>query len=116
MTALHLEQIEADGTGLGAFRANAVAGRLLGVLGHQPLEFDLGPLMLEKGGAGRAEHAGEFRPRVGRAHINDPHGLDPRSRWLNAEEARGLTTLDAAPELLLRGQQEVLIKRVGRNA
>src|ERR1039458_9623979 len=55
MAALHLEQIEADGAGFGALGSNPVADRLLGVFGHQPLEFGLGPLMLEEGGAGRAE-------------------------------------------------------------
>ncbi len=90
-----------------------MADRLLGVLGHQPLELDLGPLVLEEGGAGRAEHAGEFRPGIGRAHVDDPDRFDPWSRRLDAEQARGLAILDAAPEFLLRGQEQVLIERIG---
>ena len=53
MTArLHIEKIEADGAGLRALGSNPVPDRLLGVLGHQPLELDLGPLVLEEGRAG----------------------------------------------------------------
>ena len=84
--------------------------------GISPFEFGLGLLVLEEGGAGRAEHAGELGPGIGRAHVDDPHRLDPWPRRLDAEEARGLATLDAAPELLLRGQQEMLVERIRRDA
>ena len=113
MAALHLEQIEADGAGFRALGANAVADRLLGVFRHQAFQFGLGFLMLEEGGAGRAEYAGEFRPGIGGAHVDDPHRLDPRPRRLDAEQARGLAALDAAPELPLGGEQEVLVERIG---
>jgi len=59
---LHLEQIEADGAGFRALSADPVADCLLGVLGHRPFEFYFSLLVLEEGGAGRAENAGEFRP------------------------------------------------------
>jgi hypothetical protein len=36
-------------------------------------------------------------------------------RGRGGEQARGLTALDAAPELLLRREQEVLVERIGRN-
>ena len=35
------------------------------------------------------------------------------SRWLDAEDARALAALDAAPEFLFRRQKEVLIERIG---
>src|SRR5580704_10022475 len=63
-TCLHVEKIEADGAGLRTLGTNPVADCLLGVLGHQTLEFDLGPLVLEEGGAGGAEHASELTPGI----------------------------------------------------
>ena len=39
MASLHIQQIEADGTGFGALGPNAVADRLLGILRHQAFEF-----------------------------------------------------------------------------
>ena len=35
---------------------------------------------------------------------------------LDTEQARGLATLDAAPEFSLRGDDEVLIERIGMSA
>ena len=93
-----------------------MADRLLGVFRHQAFQLGLGFLVLEKGAAGRAEYAGELGPGIGRAHVDDPHRLDPWPRRLNAEQARGLATLDAAPELFLRGEQKVLVERIRRNA
>ena len=69
--------------------------------------------MLEMGFARAQKHIGEFGPGVRRAHVNDPHGLNPWPGRLDAEQARRLTSLNAAPELLFRGQQEVLVERVG---
>src|SRR5271169_3110207 len=66
------EQIEADRPRLRPFGPNAMAGGFLGVLGHQGLELELGPLVVEKGGTGRAEEAGELGPRIGLAHVDDP--------------------------------------------
>src|ERR1700732_739327 len=84
---LHIEEIEADGTRFRALGADAVADRLFGILGHQAFQFGLGLLVLEKGGPGRAEYAGELGPGIGRAHVDDPHCLNPWARRLNAEEA-----------------------------
>ncbi len=56
--------------------------------------------------------AGKFRPGIRRAHVDDADGLDPWPRRLDAEEARGLAVLDAAPEFLLRGQKKVLVERI----
>ena len=53
--------------------------------GISPFNSDLGALVLEEGGAGRTEQAGEFRPGIGFAHVDDPHRLDPRLGRLDAE-------------------------------
>ena len=58
------EQIEADRARLRSLGSNAVAAGFLGVLGDQGLELGLGSLMVEKGGAGGAEEAGELRPGI----------------------------------------------------
>jgi hypothetical protein len=38
-----------------------------------------------------------------------------RAGRLDPEQVRGLASLDAAPELLLCGEQQVLVERIGRN-
>ena len=45
-------------------------------------------------------------------HVNDPDRLDPRPRRLDTKEARGLAALDAAPEFLLCGEEQVLIEAI----
>src|SRR5580704_11658630 len=60
MARLPIQKIEADRAGLRAFGPNPVASRFLGVLGHQPFQFDLGALVFEEGGAGRSEQACDF--------------------------------------------------------
>src|SRR5258708_38623717 len=80
-----------------------MAGRCLGVLGHKGLELRLGILMLEVSLAGAPKPAREFRPGIGRAHVDDPSRLDARSRRLDIKQVRGLAALDATPEFLLRG-------------
>ena len=88
---------------------------LFRVLWNQLLELALGGLVIEEGGPGPAKHPCEFRPGVGRTHVDDPNRLDPRLGRLDAKEVRGLAGLDAVPELFLGGQQQVLVERVGRN-
>src|SRR5262245_8191949 len=61
----------------------------------------------------RAEHDGELGPGVGRAHVDDPHCGEPRPGRLDAEQARGLAALDAAPEFFLGSEQQVLVERIG---
>jgi hypothetical protein len=61
------------------------------------------------------KNAGEFGPAVRRTHVEHPDGLDARPRWLDPEQARRVAGLDAAPELLLGGEDEVLLERVCRN-
>jgi hypothetical protein len=72
-------------------------------------------LDLEEGGAGRAEQAGDFGPGIGLAHIDDPHRLDSRLRRFDAERSRRFGGFNAAPELSLGGDLEMLIERIGRN-
>src|SRR5216683_5251540 len=98
MACLQFEQIEADGSGFRALGADAMPDCLLGVLGHEALQFDLGVLMLQKCCSGLTKDCGEFRPGIRRTHINDAYGFDAGSRQLGKEQARGLAALDAAPE------------------
>jgi hypothetical protein len=72
--------------------------------------------VLQKGTVARAEYASKLGPGIGRAHVDDPHCLNPWSRRLHAEKPRRLAALDAAPKLLLRREQEVLVERVGADA
>src|ERR1700674_5157873 len=58
---LHFQEIEADGAGFRALGPDAMAGRLLGVLRHQPFQFGLGILVLQKGHSGLPKDPGEFR-------------------------------------------------------
>src|ERR1700730_7808902 len=108
MACLRVEKIKAHRARLRALGADAVADRLLGVVGHEALELGLGFLMLGKGLSRRPERGGELGPCIRRAHVDDPPRLDARPRWLDPEEARGLAALHAAPELLLGGEQKML--------
>src|SRR4051812_7056227 len=67
------QDIKAHRAGFGAFGPDPVPSRLLGVLRHEAFELRLGILMLEVGLLGAAEHPGEFGPRIGRAHVDNPH-------------------------------------------
>src|SRR4051812_40826235 len=112
--ALRAQKIKAHGARFRAFCLNPMPNRLPGVLRHQAFELDLCILMLEIGVSGAPKCTGEFRPGVGRAHVDDPHRLDAGARWFGAEEARGLAAFYAPPEFLFRREQEVLVERVGR--
>jgi hypothetical protein len=111
--ALHAHDIKSHGAGFWAFGADPMADRLLGILRHETFELGLGLLMLEVSLSGAAKDVGEFRPCIRRAHIHDPHRLNAGPRWLDAEEARGLAALHAAPEFLFGRQQEVLVQCIG---
>src|SRR5215831_9999715 len=73
--ALHAQDIKAHRTGFGSFGSDAVADRLLGVLGHKGLEFRLGILVLKVSLARAPKHAREFRPGIGCTHFDDPHSF-----------------------------------------
>src|SRR6266446_5434272 len=105
MAGLQFEQVEADGARFRALSADAMSDCLFGILGHEALQFDLGVLMLQKCGSGLAKDCGEFRPGIGRTHIDDANGLDAGSRRLGKEQSRGLAALEATPELLLGCQK-----------
>ena len=104
MGGLPLMEIKADGAGFRAFGADAVPDGFLGVFRHQLFQLGFGGVVIEIGRAGPAKYPGKFRPGIGGTHIDDPHRLDPRTRRLDAEQGRGLATLDAVPELLLGGE------------
>src|SRR5262249_51463772 len=88
MGPLPVHHLKAHGAGFRALGADAVAERLLGVLGHKLLEPDLGSLVFEKGLSGVAEKGRELGPRIRGAHVNDAHRgkawprrLDPEQPW-----------------------------------
>src|SRR6266567_8716474 len=115
MGVLRLEDIEADGSVLRAARPDPVADTLLGVLREEGLEFRLGPFVFAIGLASPQEDAGELGPAVRGAHVDHPDGFDARSRRLDPEQAGRFPGFDAAPELFLGREKEVLIERVGRD-
>ena len=85
------------------------------VLRHESFELRFRFLVLEVSASSTAKDAGEFGPGIGRAHVDDPHRINAGPRRIDAEEARGLAILNAPPEFLFRGQQEVLIEGIGGN-
>src|SRR6516162_1814713 len=90
MAALHAQDIKAHRTGFGSFGSNTVPDGLLGIPGHQGLELRLGILILEVSPARAPKHASEFRPGIGCAHVDDPHGFDPWAGRLESKRTRGL--------------------------
>jgi hypothetical protein len=67
---LHVEEIETDSAGFRALGPDPMPPRLLGILGHQPLEFRLGILVLQKGRPGLPKEPGELGPGIGRTHVD----------------------------------------------
>ena len=87
----------------------------LGILWHELLQLGLGILVLQDGRMGAAIDAGELRPGIRGAHVNPTDRFDPDLRRFREEQARGLTGLDAAPELFLGREQEMLVERISGN-
>src|SRR3974390_363378 len=106
MGGLRVQEIQAHRAGPRTLGPDTMTDGLFGVLGHESFELCPGLLMLEVGVAGASEHVGKFRPRIGRAHVDDPHRLDPGSGRGPEEEAGGLAALHATPELFLCRKQE----------
>src|SRR6202167_3525968 len=113
MIILHFEEVEADGAGFRALGPDAMADRLMRVLRYQLFEFGLGLFVLGMGRLGASKNPSEFRPRIRGRHVDDPYRIDPGFRWLQAEQARALAILHAPPELPFRGQDEMLMERIG---
>src|SRR5690349_21548635 len=111
MDRLRLEQVKADCARFGALRPHPMPNRFLGVLRNKRLELAFGTFMIQVGRAGGAEERSKFGPRVRRAHVNDADGLDARARRLGIDEVRQFAKLHAAPELLLRRDQDAEIER-----
>src|SRR5215831_6470026 len=88
MAALHAQDIKAHRTGFGSFGSDAMADRFLGVRRHKSLELRLGMLMLQVSRARAPNHAREFRPGIGSAHVDDPHRLDPGAGRLESKQSR----------------------------
>src|SRR5689334_13241950 len=80
---LPLDHIEAHRAGLRALGANAVSERLLGVPGHQALEFRLGLLVLDEGVPGAPEHGCKLGPSIRAAHVDDADRRQARPRRLD---------------------------------
>jgi hypothetical protein len=90
-----------------------MADRLLGILGDKALEFSFGFLMLKVSVSGPSKYPGEFRPCIGRAHVDDPDRFDGRPGRLDSKQTREFTALDATPEFLFCGQKQVLVEGIG---
>src|SRR5262245_42054652 len=71
MAALHAQNIKGHRTGFGALGSDAMPDCLFGVFRYQAFELRFGALMLEKGFTRAAKHARQFRPGIGRAHVDD---------------------------------------------
>src|SRR5215204_1780752 len=100
MARLHTQKVESDRASLRALGPDAMANRLFGVFGHKGPELSPGGFVLEKSWPGAAEGSRKFRPRIGRAHVDNANRVPPRPWSLHPEQARGFAILDAAPEFL----------------
>src|ERR1700690_2571256 len=97
--ALHAQQIKAHRPRLRALGPDAMANRLLGILGHQPLQFGLGLFMFEMSRTGPREGSCELCPGVGGAHVDNADRLDAWLGRFDPKQPGRLATLNAAPEL-----------------
>ena len=86
---------------------------LLAIVGHKAPQLGLGLFMFKMSGPGPHKDGGQLCPGIGRTHVDNAHRFDARPRRLDAEQGRGLATLDAAPEFPLGRNEQVLIERVG---
>src|SRR5580704_18624187 len=105
--ALHAHEIKAHRPRLRALGTDPMPDRFLGILGHQTFQFCFGLFMFEVRRAGPREYRSELRPGIGGAHVDNADGLDAGFGRLNPKQPRGLAALDAAPELPLRGHNEM---------
>src|SRR5580704_12159491 len=73
MVGLRGEKIKADRSRLRALGTQAMADGLLSVLGHQAFQLSLRLLVLHVDSVSPRIYRSEFRPRVGRRHVDDAH-------------------------------------------
>src|SRR5215218_2235544 len=85
------KQVKTDCAGFGAPGPHPVPDGLLGIVRHQFLKLGSRGVMIEIRGAGPAEDACQFRPRIGGAHVNQSHRLNLWPGRLDAKEVRGLS-------------------------
>src|SRR3954452_16630459 len=96
---LHIHQVKTDRARLRALGPKPTPGRLLGVLRHEFLQLGFHSFVREEVGPGTAEGCRELSPAVGRTHVDNANGGEPRPRRFDPEQP-GLSALDhAAPEL-----------------
>ena len=86
---------------------------LFGILRHQAFELGLGLLMLEMGCPGAGEDRGKLGPGIGRGHVHDAYGLEPRLRRFDPKQLWLLAALNTAPEFALGSHNQMLIERIG---
>ena len=67
----------------------AMPDGLLGILGHQALEFGLGLLVFGMGRASTGKDCSKPRADVGRTHVDDAHRFDARLRRLGLNKRGG---------------------------
>src|ERR1700722_11371665 len=115
MAILSIQEVKGDGPGFGAVGAHPVSNCSLRVLRHKAFQLSLSALVFEKSQVCSSKRAGEFCPGIGSAHIDSTDRCYPGLRWLDAEEGRRLAALNAAPKLPLGGDNQMLIKRIGRH-
>ena len=110
---LHFHQIKADRTGFRSLGPKSVAGRFLGIFRHQFLEVGLGAFVLLMGGSGPAEGSANSAQEL-EALISTIRTASSRGRGGSTPNSRGsFAALDAAPELLLRREEQMLVQRIG---
>src|SRR6516164_10447641 len=115
MAGLRFQNLKADGAGLRSLGPYPMPRGLLRLLWHKGLELRLGAIVVERSRPGFPIQIGKLRPGIGAAHVDRSDRFDPGPRRLDAEQARGLAALDAAPEFSLRRQKQVLVEWIGRN-
>src|ERR1700722_12895245 len=111
MPILSFQQLKGDGAGFGARGAHTMADGLLRVLRYEAFQFCPGALVFEKCRVSSSKGAGEFRPGIRCAHVDDAD-RNTRLRRLATEQARGFTAFHAAPELPLGCDDEVLVEGI----
>src|SRR6516162_10770990 len=87
----------------------------LRILWHKGLKLRLGAIVVERSRPGFSLQIGKLRPGIGAAHVENSDRLESRLGRLDPEEVRRLATFDTTPKLPFRGQQQVLVERVGMN-